>query len=81
MPYCRSEQGLELDLFMMQCCAALAPPDLYVRRIIERFGLSDYLHLNQARGSEYVHVFWEVEIYVSHDAIFPFARKLMLFHI
>ncbi|PPR85992.1 hypothetical protein GOBAR_AA34699 [Gossypium barbadense] len=34
-----TEQGLELDLFLMQCCAALAPPDLYVKRIVERFGL------------------------------------------
>ncbi|XP_031396412.1 E3 ubiquitin-protein ligase PRT6 [Punica granatum] len=48
-----SEQGLELDLFMLQCCAALAPPDLYVKRILERFGLSNYLSLNPARASEY----------------------------
>ncbi|CAK9185303.1 unnamed protein product [Ilex paraguariensis] len=41
-----SEQGLELDLFLLQCCAALAPADLYVTRIMERFGLADYLSLN-----------------------------------
>ncbi|KAL9150429.1 hypothetical protein ABFS82_12G167600 [Erythranthe guttata] len=41
-----SEQGQELDLFLLQCCAALAPPDLYVQRILERFGLSDYLSLD-----------------------------------
>lgn len=56
-PHCRSEQGLELDLFMMQCCAALAPPDLYVRRILERFGLSNYLDMNPARATEYVVIF------------------------
>ncbi|XP_042512040.1 E3 ubiquitin-protein ligase PRT6-like [Macadamia integrifolia] len=48
-----SEQCLELDLFLMQCCAALAPPDLYVKRIIECFGLSDYLSLNLERPDEY----------------------------
>lgn len=52
--YLRSEQGLELDLFLLQCCAALAPADLYVRRILERFGLSDYLFLSLERSSEYV---------------------------
>lgn len=48
-----SEQCLELDLFLLQCCAATAPPDLYVSRIIERFRLSDYLSLNVERPSEY----------------------------
>lgn len=48
-----SEQGLELDLFLLQCCAALAPPDLYVSRFLERFGLSNYLSLNLERSSEY----------------------------
>ncbi|KAI3959603.1 hypothetical protein MKW92_031866 [Papaver armeniacum] len=27
-----SEQGLELDIFLLQCCAALAPPDLFVKK-------------------------------------------------
>ncbi|KAL1822614.1 hypothetical protein ACET3Z_009392 [Daucus carota] len=48
-----SEQGLELDLFLLQCCAALAPSDLYVNRIIDRFGLSSYLSLDLERSSEY----------------------------
>ncbi|KAJ4704674.1 E3 ubiquitin-protein ligase PRT6-like [Melia azedarach] len=48
-----SEQGLELDLFLLQCCAALAPADLYVNRIIERFGVTNYLSLNLERSSEY----------------------------
>ncbi|KAF8397487.1 hypothetical protein HHK36_016404 [Tetracentron sinense] len=47
------EQCLELDLFLLQCCAALAPPDLYVKRILERFGLSNYLSLNLEQSSEY----------------------------
>lgn len=47
-----SEQGQELDLFLLQCCAALAPPDLYVQRILERFGLSNYLSLNLEQSSE-----------------------------
>lgn len=50
----RSEQGLELDLFLLQCCAALAPPNLFVNRIIERFGLLSYLSLLPERSSEYV---------------------------
>ncbi|KAI3474423.1 hypothetical protein Pfo_029284 [Paulownia fortunei] len=33
-----SEQGQDLDLFLLQCCAALAPADLYVQRILERLG-------------------------------------------
>lgn len=48
-----SEQGLELDLFLLQCCAALAPPDLYVGRILDRFGLSSYLSLSPERSNEY----------------------------
>uniref|UniRef100_A0A2C9VBF9 E3 ubiquitin-protein ligase n=1 Tax=Manihot esculenta TaxID=3983 RepID=A0A2C9VBF9_MANES len=49
-----SEQGLELDLFLLQCCAALAPADLFVNRIIECFGLSDYHSLSPERSTEYV---------------------------
>lgn len=48
-----SQQGLELDLFLLQCCAALAPADLYVGRIVERFGLLDYFCLNVDSSSEY----------------------------
>ncbi|WCJ28303.1 E3 ubiquitin-protein ligase PRT6 [Euphorbia peplus] len=48
-----AEQGLELDLFLLQCCAALAPADLYVSRIVERFGLSEYLALDLGKSSEY----------------------------
>ncbi|KAI4340077.1 hypothetical protein MLD38_024949 [Melastoma candidum] len=48
-----SDQGLEFDLFMLQCCAALAPADLFIRRILERFGLSSYILLNLERTSEY----------------------------
>ncbi|KAL2502824.1 E3 ubiquitin-protein ligase [Forsythia ovata] len=49
----RSEQGQELDLFLLQCCAALAPADLYVKRILERFGQSNYLSLNLKPSSEH----------------------------
>ncbi|KAJ8753971.1 hypothetical protein K2173_001869 [Erythroxylum novogranatense] len=48
-----SEQGLELDLFLLQCCAALAPADFYVNRIIERFALADYMSLKPERSNEY----------------------------
>ncbi|XP_009596027.1 E3 ubiquitin-protein ligase PRT6 isoform X1 [Nicotiana tomentosiformis] len=48
-----SEQGLELDLFLLQCCAALGPSDQYVTRILERFELSDYLSLNLERSNVY----------------------------
>ncbi|KAK6943656.1 Zinc finger, UBR-type [Dillenia turbinata] len=48
-----SAQGLELDLFLLQCCAALAPPDLYVTRVLERFGLSSYLSLNLEQSTEF----------------------------
>ncbi|XP_047981697.1 E3 ubiquitin-protein ligase PRT6 isoform X3 [Salvia hispanica] len=48
-----SEQGQEPDLFLLQCCAALAPPDLFVQRILERFGLSNYTTLNIDQSSEH----------------------------
>ncbi|KAJ8747065.1 hypothetical protein K2173_014443 [Erythroxylum novogranatense] len=48
-----SEQGLELDLFLLQCCAALAPADFYVNRIIERFALANYMSLKPERSNEY----------------------------
>ncbi|KAM0948285.1 putative carboxypeptidase U transcription factor interactor and regulator Znf-B family [Dioscorea sansibarensis] len=48
-----SEQGLESDLFLLQCCAALSPPELFVKRIQERFGLSDYTSLHHAEHNEY----------------------------
>ncbi|KAL5991930.1 hypothetical protein ACLOJK_012842 [Asimina triloba] len=47
------KEGLEFDLFLLQCCAALAPPELFVKRILERFGLSGYLSMNIERSSEY----------------------------
>ncbi|XP_020273460.1 E3 ubiquitin-protein ligase PRT6 [Asparagus officinalis] len=47
------EVGLEPDLFLLQCCAALAPPDSFVKRIQERFGLSNYTSLNLADHNEY----------------------------
>ncbi|GAB2272531.1 hypothetical protein Dimus_007354 [Dionaea muscipula] len=48
-----SEHELELDLFSLQLCAALAPADAYVRRILERFGLSSYTSLELEQSSEY----------------------------
>ena len=50
----RSEQGLELDLFLLQCCGALAPADSYVNKLLDRFGLSSYLSLNPNMTNEYV---------------------------
>eukprot|EP01018_Ginkgo_biloba_P034022 Gb_11947 [translate_table: standard] len=47
------EDSLELDVFLLQCCAALAPPEAFVQRIQERFGLSDYLSLDLIRSNEY----------------------------
>ncbi|CAH8269786.1 unnamed protein product [Arabidopsis lyrata] len=48
-----SEQGLELDLFLLQCCGALAPADSYVDKLLSRFGLSSYLSLNPDITNEY----------------------------
>ncbi|XP_072959504.1 E3 ubiquitin-protein ligase PRT6 isoform X1 [Typha angustifolia] len=47
------EQGLESDLFLLQCCAALAPPELFVKTIQERFGLSNYTSLSLVEHNEY----------------------------
>ncbi|XP_018475972.1 E3 ubiquitin-protein ligase PRT6-like isoform X3 [Raphanus sativus] len=49
----RSEQGLELDLFLLQCCGALAPADSYVNKLLSRFGLSSYLSQSPDRTNEY----------------------------
>lgn len=49
----RCGQGSDSDLFLLQCCAALAPPDLFVMRILERYGLSNYLSLDLERTNEY----------------------------
>ncbi|KAM7271402.1 hypothetical protein ACFE04_030616 [Oxalis oulophora] len=49
----RWSEGLEPDLFLLQCCAALAPADLYIERILARFGLSNYLSLSLEKSSEY----------------------------
>ncbi|KAL2509527.1 E3 ubiquitin-protein ligase [Forsythia ovata] len=48
-----SELGQDLDIFLLQCCAALAPPDRYVKRILERFGLLNYLSLDLEQSSEH----------------------------
>lgn len=47
------EDSLELDLFLLQCCAAMAPPEPFVLRILDRFGLSAYLSLHLGRPNEY----------------------------
>ncbi|KAJ6823301.1 E3 ubiquitin-protein ligase PRT6 [Iris pallida] len=47
------EQALESDLFLLQCCASLAPAELFVESIQERFGLSSYTSLNLADHNEY----------------------------
>ncbi|XP_074561564.1 E3 ubiquitin-protein ligase PRT6-like isoform X2 [Curcuma longa] len=48
-----NNQGLESDLFLLQCCAALAPPELFVKRIQEKFGLLNYTSLNISEHNEY----------------------------
>lgn len=45
---------MEPDLFLLQCCAALAPAELFVKRILERFDLLNYLSLEISESSEYV---------------------------
>lgn len=52
--FCRSDHELELDLFLLQLCAAFAPADLFIKRILERFQLSNYFDLDLKRSSEYV---------------------------
>ena len=45
---------MEPDLFLLQCCAALAPAEMFVKRVVERFGLLDYLSLDASKGNKYV---------------------------
>jgi hypothetical protein len=51
-PISRLEQGLESDLFLLQCCAALSSPEFFVKIIQERFGLSSYTSLDLAEQNE-----------------------------
>ncbi|GAB2230146.1 hypothetical protein Drorol1_Dr00014403 [Drosera rotundifolia] len=48
-----SEHELELNLFSLQFCAALAPADCYIKQILDRFGLSSYISLDTEQSSEY----------------------------
>uniref|UniRef100_A0A0E0BX35 E3 ubiquitin-protein ligase n=1 Tax=Oryza meridionalis TaxID=40149 RepID=A0A0E0BX35_9ORYZ len=48
------EQGLESDLFLLQCCAALSSPELFVKTIQERFGLSNYTSLDLAEQNDQI---------------------------
>uniref|UniRef100_A0A0E0MRB6 E3 ubiquitin-protein ligase n=2 Tax=Oryza TaxID=4527 RepID=A0A0E0MRB6_ORYRU len=50
----RLEQGLESDLFLLQCCAALSSPELFVKTIQERFGLSNYTSLDLAEQNDQI---------------------------
>jgi hypothetical protein len=52
LPLSRLEHGLESDLFLLQCCAALSSPEFFVRTIQERFGLSNYTSLELAEQNE-----------------------------
>uniref|UniRef100_A0ACD5TSD6 Uncharacterized protein n=1 Tax=Avena sativa TaxID=4498 RepID=A0ACD5TSD6_AVESA len=47
------EQGLESDLFLLQCCAALSSPEFFVRTIQERFGLANYTSLDLVEQNEH----------------------------
>ncbi|XP_024382980.1 E3 ubiquitin-protein ligase PRT6 isoform X2 [Physcomitrium patens] len=47
------EDSLELDLFLLQCCAVMAPPEEFVERLQVRFLLSDYFTLVLSCPNEY----------------------------
>ncbi|XP_024369767.1 E3 ubiquitin-protein ligase PRT6 isoform X2 [Physcomitrium patens] len=47
------EDGLELDLFLLQCCAVMAPSEEFVERLQARFALSDFFTLVLWRPNEY----------------------------
>ncbi len=49
----RCEDSLELDLFLLQCCSVMAPPEEFVERIQARFGLTDYFSLVLQCPNEY----------------------------
>lgn len=80
----RSEQGLELDLFLLQCCGALAPADSYVNKLLSRFGLSNYLSLNPDVTNEYVPIVLLVVIgpiaWFNSFATFKLSSYLHLIH-
>lgn len=51
--FTRCEDSLELDLFLLQCCAVMAPPEEFVERLQARFSLSDFFTLVLWRPNEY----------------------------
>ncbi|MCO5595657.1 hypothetical protein L7F22_049702 [Adiantum nelumboides] len=47
------EGSLDLDLFLLQCCAVMAPTEEFVDRIVSRFGLNEYFSLFLLLPNEY----------------------------
>eukprot|EP00850_Spirogloea_muscicola_P019997 SM000205S06204 [mRNA] locus=s205:3198:12812:+ [translate_table: standard] len=56
------ENTLELDMFLLQCCAVLSFPEALVGRVLERFGLAEYFTLCATPAKEY-------EPEVAHDLL------------
>eukprot|EP00850_Spirogloea_muscicola_P017096 SM000143S00761 [mRNA] locus=s143:215929:225527:- [translate_table: standard] len=56
------ENTLELDMFLLQCCAVLSFPEALVGRVCERFGLAEYFTLSATPANEY-------EPDVAHDLL------------
>ncbi|XP_024515044.1 E3 ubiquitin-protein ligase PRT6 [Selaginella moellendorffii] len=50
---CRCEDSLELDLFMLQCCASMAPAEEFAGRVFTCFGLAEYFSLYLWKPNEY----------------------------
>ena len=48
----RCEDSLDLDVFLMQLCAVLTPPDEFVSRVLQRFSLVDYFVVGRRHQKE-----------------------------
>nr|XP_051179516.1 uncharacterized protein LOC127293866 isoform X3 [Lolium perenne] len=76
----RLEQGLDSDLFLLQCCAALYSSEFFVRTIQERFGLSNYTSLELGEQNEEALVLHYHRVQSSHTWGFSFSIAIAIYH-
>ncbi|XP_047061354.1 uncharacterized protein LOC124668221 isoform X3 [Lolium rigidum] len=76
----RLEQGLDSDLFLLQCCAALSSSEFFVRTIQERFGLSNYTSLELGEQNEEALVLHYHRVQSSHTWGFSFSIAIAIYH-
>lgn len=65
----RCEDSLELDLFLLQCCAVISPCENFVERVIARFSLTDYFNHSLWHPNEYDLLFCQYVCFTDQDRV------------